>query len=196
MRILDFSGLNLDGIEYTPETGEFFRIHRQRGVRLPITPTPTKNGYLRARIDGQHVMLHDMAFWLMMGCMPNEIDHINRIPADNRWENLRDCTRSDNCLNRVNSTGGVTYRTGGKRVRRWAANITAFCDRFHLGTFELKGAAQAAYATAKVFVKADDQSGLCEFIYNLKAQHKRDSATNYRASAHRHWEMRLNGIPK
>jgi hypothetical protein len=59
---------------------------------------------------------------LVMGFPASEIDHINRDRLDNRKENLRECTRSDNIKNtakRNNTTSkyrGVSTRKGKYQV--------------------------------------------------------------------------------
>lgn len=45
--------------------------------------------------------LHQVVWVLQYGCMPTQIDHINGNPSDNRIENLREVTPSENCLNRL-----------------------------------------------------------------------------------------------
>ena len=47
------------------------------------------------------VNLHQVVWVLQYGCMPTQIDHINGNPLDNRIENLREVTPSENCLNRL-----------------------------------------------------------------------------------------------
>ena len=100
------------------------------------------NGYLRTnvRVDGKrHVVPLAYIVWVVThDSMPaGQIDHINGIKTDNRIENLREVSRSENDTNRVwcwkpnASTGlpGVTktgdrfqISTGGKRYN--------FCDKF------------------------------------------------------------------
>ena len=62
-------------------------------------------GYLKLNIwvDGQlsQCKLHQVVWALVYGCWPTQIDHINGNPHDNRVENLREVTPSENCLNRL-----------------------------------------------------------------------------------------------
>ena len=62
-------------------------------------------GYLLldARVDGnRHVIkLHQLVWVLVYGRFPSMIDHINGNEKDNRIENLREVTRSENDMNRV-----------------------------------------------------------------------------------------------
>lgn len=139
-------GIDLTGIEYIPETGEFFRIHKQRNKRQPISPKPTRAGYLRARIDGREVLLHALAYYIMTGEDPNEIDHINRNPSDNRWCNLRNCSRRTNIRNSSLFKGGVGVRKDGKRIRRFEARMMRNGRMFRIGTYHTREEAERAYA--------------------------------------------------
>lgn len=75
------------------------------------------------------------------------IDHVNRDPLDNRRENLRWATRSQNAINwpRKNALGhrGV-FRNGSG----FGARIKVFGRRIYLGTFAAVSEAAAAYERA------------------------------------------------
>ena len=62
------------------------------------------NGYIRVNIffQGEKFKLwkHRLVFFLVYGRFPKEIDHINGIKTDNRIENLREVSGSENCQNR------------------------------------------------------------------------------------------------
>ena len=74
------------------------------------------------------------------------VDHINRARADNRVENLRLVTPSQNRFN--TAAKGVVY------TKPWAASITAVGKTTFLGRFETEAEATAAYRAAKIFVHA------------------------------------------
>ena len=58
---------------------------------------------LNARVDGSRheIQLHRLVWALVYGRFPKQIDHINGNPTDNRIENLREVTTSENNLNQV-----------------------------------------------------------------------------------------------
>jgi len=62
------------------------------------------NGYIRVNIffQGEKFKLwkHRLVFFLVYGRFPKEIDHINGIKTDNRIENLREVSGSENCQKR------------------------------------------------------------------------------------------------
>jgi hypothetical protein len=75
-------------------------------------------GYKTGLIDGVGYVASRIIWKLVHGYDPIEIDHINRAKDDNRLCNLREATRSENCLNRGllrnNKSGisGVYFETG------------------------------------------------------------------------------------
>lgn len=88
----------------------------------------------------QIVLLHK----LIMGSYPSEIvDHINHPKTgenkyDNRKQNLRVVTQSQNCMNqhkRSNNTSGVKGISWYKDRNKWGVKITANGKQIHLGFF-------------------------------------------------------------
>lgn len=99
--------------------------------------------------DDTTVLAHRLVMSAPKGTI---IDHINRNGLDNRRENLRLCTTSQNHANRpapVNNTSGykgvVKARSG-----RWAARITVGFKARHLGTYDDPWDAAEAYNAAAV----------------------------------------------
>ena len=72
-----------------------------------------------------------------------EIDHINRDKLDNRKENLRTVTHLENCQNREPIKDGTVWKEKGRNV--WRTEIVVNGKRKHLGVFQTKEEAQAAY---------------------------------------------------
>ena len=48
-----------------------------------------------------HLWKHRLVFFLVYHRFPKEIDHLNGIKTDNRIENLREVSGSENCLNKA-----------------------------------------------------------------------------------------------
>lgn len=68
-----------------------------------------------------------------------EIDHINQIKTDNRVENLRWSSRSNNLRNRKKREGATSTYRGvcfNKPANKWNAYISINGKRKHLGYFE------------------------------------------------------------
>jgi len=84
---------------------------------------------------------------------PDQIDHINRNPLDNRWVNLRLATHSQNVSNksryRNNTTGAKGVRiTKLSYPRPYQARIRVNGNLMHLGSFSTIEEARGAYAAA------------------------------------------------
>jgi len=79
----------------------------------------------------------------------HRIDHRNQIRHDNRWENLREATASQNRFNGgldANNTSG--FRGVFFQANKWRAQITVNGKRRHLGYYETREAASKAYLAA------------------------------------------------
>ena len=89
-------------IRYNPKTGEFiWRL--SRGCKTAGKCVGwNSNGYVMAKIDKEVYPLHRLAFLYMVGELPDpmyDVDHINGIKNDNRFDNLRVVDRETNALN-------------------------------------------------------------------------------------------------
>lgn len=101
-------------------------------------------GYLRFQINGVRVKYHRAVFAYHRGHYPETVDHINRDRSDNRIENLRAATRSEQQWNKGNVRGCY------KRGSRWVSSIKANGKRFFLGSFKTQDEAANAYVVAKL----------------------------------------------
>lgn len=76
------------------------------------------------------------------------IDHINGNTLDNRKQNLRFCTQSENSYNsKSRSRSSSKYKgvTFDKSRRKWLVYITVNKKRFYIGAFTCEDAAANAY---------------------------------------------------
>jgi len=109
-------------------------------------------GYAGYRLTGGKTMyLHKSIIPVPKGM---EIDHINGNKLDNRKQNLRVCTRSQNVANTVKPKHGTTSQYKGvfwnKLNQNWNVQITVKRKRIHIGCFkEERHAAIAADLWAK-----------------------------------------------
>lgn len=112
----------------------------------------SRSGYMKGAILGRHMNAHRVIWALVNGVWPKEIDHINGDKADNRIENLRSVTSSENNKNRrlpaCNKSGriGVFWHA---RHKCWRAFIGHQGKRIHLGSFQVKDDAIAARKRAE-----------------------------------------------
>ena len=93
---------------------------------------PNTFGYLASTVT-----LHRMLLGLRFGD-GRLVDHINRNRLDNRRENLRIVTASENCQNRAHIGGSSPHRgvTWNKASKKWQAQGKLNGKHIHLGLFE------------------------------------------------------------
>jgi len=141
-------------VGYNPETGVFFwKRLVNKNTRLGRNAGSVhSSGYHVIKFEGQQFFAHRIAFLLMTGSWPcGQVDHINHVIRDNRWENLRDVPASVNQANRAsadydNSVGllGVT-----KKGNRFRATMTREGKAIHIGYYETAEKAHEAYLEAR-----------------------------------------------
>lgn len=147
-----------EALDYNPLTGEFRWLvtlsNRAPAGKLAGTIEP-RDGYRKISVDGVDYRAGRLAFLWMTGQWPDpEVDHINRVAGDDRWENLREATRSQNNGNvgrRSHNTSGLkgVFASSSKK-NPWCARIfIKKCARY-LGTFRTQEEAHAAYMAAAV----------------------------------------------
>lgn len=131
-----------DVFDYNPDTGIFTWKKSQppRGKAGDAAGYHT-HGYIKISYKGKKYYAHRLAWLFMKGYMPSEIDHINQCKSDNRWCNLRESNRGENCAN-VSGRKGVRARKSGGWQARFS-NAT-------LGTFAQKEDAEAARKDAVI----------------------------------------------
>lgn len=115
-----------------------------------------KDGYRRIMINRVLYRAHRLAFLYMEGYFPeNDVDHINRIRDDNRWNNLRHVSRQCNSRNKgkqSNNTSGITGVSWHNRDKRWKAQIKVNQKNIYLGYFTtLRPAVQARWEAEKKY---------------------------------------------
>lgn len=135
---------------YNPETGLFYR--RLTSGKLKLTGT-NSIGYLQCRINCQSYLVHRLAWLYMTGTWPEAlIDHIDGNRANNKWNNLRTATQSNNLENQKQAQAD-NLSTGllgaDRRGGRFRAQIQVKGKKQHLGTFDTPEEAHQAYIEAK-----------------------------------------------
>lgn len=142
-------------LRYEPSSGRFFRLKDGPGGRKAgdeAVGTVNNTGYVVLCFFRRPVLAHRIAWLLMTGAWPvKQIDHINRIRTDNRWENLRPATLSENNANAIKSRQRA-LPTGVKKHARdklFYASISVENKDIHLGCFRTAEQAHSAYLIAK-----------------------------------------------
>ena len=126
-------------LRYDPETGVLRWIVSPVGTVATgsIAGTLNPNGYRYIRINNKKYLAHRLVFLYTEGAFPpDETDHINRNRSDNRWCNLRACTRRENQQNRSDNTSFVGVKWM-KKDKRWSVYGPAIKGKqVYLGYFK------------------------------------------------------------
>lgn len=142
--------------EYRPETGEFVRLvdtYRQHN-KGSIAGSLMTNGYWEISIRGVRYYAHRLAWFYMTGEWPKTIDHKDGDRINNRFGNLRSDTQGFNVQNQrraasTNKYSGLLGVSPVKNSPKWRARIGVDGSSTHLGCFDTKELAHAAYVEAK-----------------------------------------------
>lgn len=142
-------------LHYDPETGHF--SHAKRTPGHPIgkkAGCPDSQGYIVICVLGKTYKAHRLAFMYMNGTPLDptlHVDHINGVPGDNRWTNLRAVQMAVNMQNKRNSHKGRSGLLGSHWLKdgKWQAAIGVDGKTRYIGRYDTAEAAHAAYLDAK-----------------------------------------------
>jgi hypothetical protein len=115
--------------------------------------SPYANGYMSITIKSVKYLEHRIVYYMVHGECPEYLDHIDGDKTNNRVENLRPSTSSQNKCNtsvRANNTSGVKGVSWSKVKRKWTARVA------------LHGKIKCGYF--------DDKEVAAEFVKSLREQ--------------------------
>jgi hypothetical protein len=112
------------------------------------------NKYYHCRIEGKTYRLHRLIFLYHHGYLTlgMDIDHIDGNSSNNRIENLREVTGSQNQWNRkknVNNTSGIKGINWDKRKSKWVSRVMVNNKPIFLGRFDTLEEATVAVENAR-----------------------------------------------
>jgi len=147
--------LNYIRANFRYENGFLYRISVRGGEKIGNKAgwLTYCNGrpYWKLNINKKTKYLHHAIFLLHHGFLPKYIDHIDGDSTNNKIENLRAATQSQNMANsllsKANTSGykGVTYC---KVSQKWKAQLGYQMKCINLGSFDNKEDAFQAYQLA------------------------------------------------
>lgn len=143
----------LQRMSYDSATGIFTANQRSgrrnKGDQLGYVKA---DGYRMIFFLGKWRYAHRLAWFYVHGEWPaNEIDHINGERDDNRFENLRSATRSQNMMNTARGNGVCWH----KRAKCWQVTVKAGGVRHYIGRFKSRDEAEAAASSAALRLHGD-----------------------------------------
>lgn len=95
-------------------------------------------GYIVVRVNGKDTRAHRVIFCMHHGFMPSAIDHADGNKTNNKIENLRQCSISENSTNKkrgTNNTSGAKGVSWHKATGKWQVNVTVNKRQRNFGYF-------------------------------------------------------------
>lgn len=111
-------------------------------------------GYIKISVENYQYFAHRLAFFYMTGRWPRYVDHKDRVRSNNKWENLREATQSQNNVNagaqKSNKSGyrGIHQISNG----RFRVQLQKDGKPIHIGYFPDVDSAVSARDRAAVAV--------------------------------------------
>lgn len=137
-------------LSYDQESGEFKWIKKPSdkimvGQKAGHLAT---HGYISITIGKVHIYAHHIAWALMTGEWPKQIDHKDGNRANNSWNNLRKATTQQNAANK-RKYPTASLPKGVKKSRKvYCAQIMFDGENIYLGTYKTPELAHEAYVQA------------------------------------------------
>jgi hypothetical protein len=142
-------------LRYNPNTGQFRwrkRLCNNTRVGDLAGHIDAQRGVHLIHVDHRPYRAHQLAWFYMTGRWGRPtVDHRDRDPINNRWNNLRQATQSQNNANRRRSRANTSGYKGVHLCRRsgkWRARLRKNRRVIYQGTFATPQAAHAAYVAA------------------------------------------------
>lgn len=148
-----------DLISYDQETGVFtWLVSRKRVKAGQRAGNEFKAGsgkpYREVKVDGVRYQEHQLAFLLVEGHIPEIIDHNDGDGLNNKWDNLRPATSSQNQCNiglKTNNTSGHKNVYWHKRSGSWHVQVRYLGKDHHFGYYDsLEEACSVADSKRKI----------------------------------------------
>jgi hypothetical protein len=144
-----------NNLRYDPQTGLLWWtcVGKKRNFEKPAGNKHKTQGHIQVRLCIKGVCkvfkAHRICWFIYYGDWPiKDLDHKNNDRSDNRLENLRLATVSENMMNKSKSKGKTSrYKGVSRRSRdaRWKAAATLNYKQVHLGYFDTEEEAALAY---------------------------------------------------
>lgn len=141
-------------LDYNQELGIFtWKIAPSNFVKVgAFAGSPNSDGYLQVKIDGNHYYVSRLVWFYCKGSWPTDkLDHIDQNKINNKLDNLREVTQSENGMNRTkpsNNTSGYKGVCFDRANKKWKAQIGRRGLQRSLGYFSTKEEASVAYIKA------------------------------------------------
>jgi hypothetical protein len=117
----------------------YWKISRGRTKAGKEAGRSKKLGYREIRVYGKLYLTHRLIFNMFNGYEPKVVDHIDGNPANNKIENLRAATCSQNLQNSktyISNSSGIKGVGWSKKGRKWQVKIQVKNKEIWLGYYD------------------------------------------------------------
>jgi len=141
----------LELLHYDPETGLFTHLIKRGGMAVgSVAGYKNPAGYVRITINYKIYQAHRLAWLYVHGIFPDAlVDHIDGCTSNNRLNNLRPASNSENLKNQhrlqSHNTSGFKGVTWHKHECKWMAQAKLNGKKMFLGYFNDPKEASSAY---------------------------------------------------
>jgi hypothetical protein len=133
-----------DAFSYNSDTGMFkcFLYNPENGVIFDLrygreAGWIKHDGYRQLSYMDVKYYSHRVAFFLMEGRWPYQIDHVNRNRSDNRWSNLREVNDGQQSVNKSGwGSSGLKGVWWSKTYSKWQSQVRYKGKVYHIGYFD------------------------------------------------------------
>lgn len=136
-----------DAYSYDPVRGIIFHSlpfrHLPAGRKVYFSKM--RNGYLYIKIGPKRYLLHRVIWYIVTGEWPPMIDHKDRDKTNNKWDNLRTASISQNMRNVIYKPGATGVRGVSTHGKKFKARIANNGKSEYIGTFKTVQEAHEAY---------------------------------------------------
>ena len=118
----------------------YWRVSLNRSIKIGSKAGSLKRiGYYKIGINGKTYLNHRLIYLYHYGFIPKQIDHIDNNKLNNKIENLREITNSQNHMNQKSHKNSASKYKGVswyKRINKWRVQIQINNKNKHLGYFD------------------------------------------------------------
>lgn len=110
------------------------------------------SGRLKTTINNKGYYISRVIFLWHKGYLPKEVDHIDLNPLNNKIENLRGCTGSQNCMNtrlRPDNALGIKGVSFNKNHKKYYAQVSSNKKQILIGAYNTPEEARDACIAAR-----------------------------------------------
>lgn len=156
-------------LDYDPSTGDLVWVISTSNAIKAGTKAGSivTSGHLQMKINGQPIQVHRVIWFMLYGEWSDMIDHKDGNPLNNRKDNLRLATATQNARNRKLGSDSKTGFKGVNQIPngKYRARIWINGSNKNLGTFDIAEEAAEAYDKAALsffgaFAKTNKELGL------------------------------------